>query len=398
MKNLLPLFFCLFISIQSLVSQNTEINLPKQLPPSVIKANPKMSSNTQKKVFLIFNFNGQDMADYIYQSVSYLADNDSVIFTPIFINTFTDKDPIIKFSSSIQLQKIRSLEASAYSAFQLKDSELPILIAYDTKNQLCGSAQRIENLSKIKCIGAPAPVFLKLKALVQDDKKSYTPYTYTHVLILNGNKTDTLAILKTNEYGEFSYRVFDRNIDYVIQIPDTVQTNVLMATQTGKVIGEFTHVGDDNEYKIFKDELSKLPDLKKEDDTEVRFTSKNKTKEKDFIIIKATPFEKGKNDLTAEIKATLDDLYTFLSTNKKFKLEITNHTDAEGDDNENLKLTEARATSMMEYLQSKGIDKSRITIIGKGETVIRNRCLNGVYCSPKEQAFNQRTEFRIYKK
>jgi hypothetical protein len=40
----------------------------------------------------------------------------------------------------------------------------------------------------------------------------------------------------------------------------------------------------------------------------------------------------------------------------------------------------------------------RLKAEGKGETEIRNRCINGVDCSDKEHEYNRRTEFKFSKK
>jgi outer membrane protein OmpA-like peptidoglycan-associated protein len=48
----------------------------------------------------------------------------------------------------------------------------------------------------------------------------------------------------------------------------------------------------------------------------------------------------------------------------KFKIE--GHTDAQGSEQHNLKLSQSRADSVMAYLTSKGVDKERLTGEGKG--------------------------------
>jgi outer membrane protein OmpA-like peptidoglycan-associated protein len=48
----------------------------------------------------------------------------------------------------------------------------------------------------------------------------------------------------------------------------------------------------------------------------------------------------------------------------KFKVE--GHTDAQGSEQHNLKLSQSRADSVMAYLTSQGVDKERLTREGKG--------------------------------
>lgn len=64
----------------------------------------------------------------------------------------------------------------------------------------------------------------------------------------------------------------------------------------------------------------------------------------------------------------LDKLYDFLILNNNLIIEINSHTDARGSDLYNLDLSQRRAKSCVDYLISKGIDKSRIIPKGYGET------------------------------
>ncbi|MGV6862008.1 MAG: OmpA family protein [Putridiphycobacter sp.] len=64
----------------------------------------------------------------------------------------------------------------------------------------------------------------------------------------------------------------------------------------------------------------------------------------------------------------LDNLVAYLNEHPTMKIELQGHTDAQGDDAHNLELSKNRAKSVMDYLISKGIDKSRLTYQGFGET------------------------------
>lgn len=64
----------------------------------------------------------------------------------------------------------------------------------------------------------------------------------------------------------------------------------------------------------------------------------------------------------------LDNLVSYLKTNPKIKIELQGHTDAQGNDEDNLKLSQNRANAVKEYLVSKGIDADRLTAKGYGET------------------------------
>jgi outer membrane protein OmpA-like peptidoglycan-associated protein len=74
----------------------------------------------------------------------------------------------------------------------------------------------------------------------------------------------------------------------------------------------------------------------------------------------------------------------------EMKIEISGHTDSEGDDATNLELSKNRAEAVKQYLISKGINGARVSTIGYGETkpVASNASSDG-------RAKNRRTEIRI---
>jgi len=78
-------------------------------------------------------------------------------------------------------------------------------------------------------------------------------------------------------------------------------------------------------------------------------------------------FETGKWDLLPPALPELDALAVFLKENPKMKVEIGGHTDDVGNDTANQSLSENRASSVANYLISKGIEKTRINHKGYGE-------------------------------
>jgi hypothetical protein len=91
----------------------------------------------------------------------------------------------------------------------------------------------------------------------------------------------------------------------------------------------------------------------------------------------------------------LDEVANMLREFPGMKLELASHTDARGGQDYNQKLSEQRSASVKNYLTGEGIDGSRLTPIGYGESQIRNRCKDGVACSEEEHQYNRRTEMKI---
>ena len=82
----------------------------------------------------------------------------------------------------------------------------------------------------------------------------------------------------------------------------------------------------------------------------------------------AVTFASGRSALTAAGRRELDKVVSYLNENSQVKVMLTGHTDNTGSDEKNQKLSEARAQAAKQYLVSKGIDASRITASGQGES------------------------------
>ena len=76
-------------------------------------------------------------------------------------------------------------------------------------------------------------------------------------------------------------------------------------------------------------------------------------------------------------------------------VEIASHTDSRGSKASNEALSQRRAQAVTNYLISKGVNASRITSNGYGETRLLNRCSDGVSCTEAEHLSNRRTQFRV---
>lgn len=90
---------------------------------------------------------------------------------------------------------------------------------------------------------------------------------------------------------------------------------------------------------------------------------------KQAITIQAEAlFDFDKSVLKPAGKQSIDDAVAKMRNVDVEMVIATGHTDSIGTDAYNQKLSERRATSVKEYMVSKGIPAAKITILGKGET------------------------------
>lgn len=111
------------------------------------------------------------------------------------------------------------------------------------------------------------------------------------------------------------------------------------------------------------------------------------------IVLRNVFFDVNKATLRSESESELARLTDILKNNPTIKIQIDGHTDSDGNDDHNLKLSDGRAHAVVQYLVTKGISKDRLSWKGYGETkpVAPND-------TPENKQLNRRTEFEILSK
>ncbi|MBL7955768.1 MAG: OmpA family protein [Flavobacteriales bacterium] len=102
-------------------------------------------------------------------------------------------------------------------------------------------------------------------------------------------------------------------------------------------------------------------------------------------------FAVDKSELNAASESNLKELATTLNKYDDTEVLIEGHTDADGADDHNQELSEARARSVQRFLVAQGLKAGRTTTMGYGETqpVEENTTAEG-------KAKNRRVEIAIY--
>lgn len=138
------------------------------------------------------------------------------------------------------------------------------------------------------------------------------------------------------------------------------------------------------------------------DSTEIRVFS---TKSQELILniipvssgkkmkLQDIDFFPGTSDITPASESRLRRLRDFLALNSTIEIEIGGHVFEPGKENSNAgqKMSEARAKRVMKYLIENGIDKSRLTAVGYGNT-------KPIYVEPvhiHEEQANRRVEIIV---
>lgn len=110
------------------------------------------------------------------------------------------------------------------------------------------------------------------------------------------------------------------------------------------------------------------------------------------VKLKNIYFDYDKTTLKSESFVELNKVVDFLNTNSKVAIEIGGHTDSNGSDQYNANLSQGRSQAVVDYLVNQGIDGSRLSAHGYGESkpIDTNDTKEG-------QANNRRVEFTVLK-
>lgn len=103
-------------------------------------------------------------------------------------------------------------------------------------------------------------------------------------------------------------------------------------------------------------------------------------------------FDSGKATLKPQSFGVINKFIGYLKDNPDWKFEIIGHTDSDGSDQSNLTLSQKRAEAVKKAFVNLGINASRLTTSGRGESQpISNNS------SPEGKANNRRVEFILKK-
>ena len=115
--------------------------------------------------------------------------------------------------------------------------------------------------------------------------------------------------------------------------------------------------------------------------------------EEEQIVLNPILFDLDKHNIKPQAAFELDNLVAVMKKYPTMKVAVESHTDNRASDDYNMKLSERRAQSTVQYVISKGIDAGRISGKGMGETKLLIDC--GANCTEEQHQKNRRSEFYI---
>ena len=106
-------------------------------------------------------------------------------------------------------------------------------------------------------------------------------------------------------------------------------------------------------------------------------------------------FDLDKWNIRRDAAVDLAKIVEVMKENPKMRIDVRSHTDSRQTHEYNERLSDRRARSTIAWMVKQGIEASRLTGKGYGETQLLNKCADGISCSEEEHQLNRRSEFII---
>lgn len=112
------------------------------------------------------------------------------------------------------------------------------------------------------------------------------------------------------------------------------------------------------------------------------------------IVLENIYYDFDKWDIRKDAEPSLNNLVKILNQNPTLNIQLSSHTDCQGNPNYNQTLSQRRAQSAVNYLINAGIQDQRLTAVGYGENSLLIDCVCQ-RCTEAEHQANRRTTFKI---
>lgn len=243
------------------------------------------------------------------------------------------------------------------------------------------------------CVSLKLNVEYRAKLLYEDNNKKL-PLAKQGVSLMSEKKV--IQTTTTDNTGAFAFKKvnIDSKYQVILDKNNNLPANAIVdiAKPNGKIIQNLKKNGDGQ----FSYELANI-DTIDEEDSYFNLQYFIKSRDTAITITSHINYAPGSWDLSEEAQNVLYQVVAALDKYPNLVVAISSHTDAVGDDADNMKLSEQRAKTVVDFIIANGIDSKRVSGKGYGDTKIINRCKKGVKCSDEENKVNRRTEFKFVK-
>lgn len=106
-------------------------------------------------------------------------------------------------------------------------------------------------------------------------------------------------------------------------------------------------------------------------------------------------FDLDKSAIRPDASQTIQKVIAYMNEYPELNVQVQSHTDSKNSESYNIRLSERRAKKTVVHLIENGIDETRISGKGFGETQLTNECTTRKSCSDEKHQENRRSEFIV---
>jgi outer membrane protein OmpA-like peptidoglycan-associated protein len=206
------------------------------------------------------------------------------------------------------------------------------------------------------------------------------------IVYVTSKEGELLAMTYTSHRGKFSFEEVrplqhyqfrvDPKLGNVQMVLNTDQDSISVSVEEGA--GSFMRLGDDQVIRLV-DEFDRPIEIGGDE----------------IFILRNIYYQFDSTRLNVIAQEQLANMAHILKKNNGIGIQLSSHTDSRGELEYNQELSDSRALMATEFLISKGVEGSRLSWQGFGESKLLNHCVDGVECTEEMHAVNRRTEIQI---
>ncbi|PJB15911.1 MAG: hypothetical protein CO118_01690 [Flavobacteriales bacterium CG_4_9_14_3_um_filter_32_8] len=328
--------------------------------------------------------------------INLLDENDNVVRTAV-----TDENGKFSFNK-LDLDKNYLLSIEATDDSFLENAKLYMT---NSKGEKVLLANKLEK-GKFTFQALPYEYYDGLVLLEEKDESLFTISVFGQIYKkLPGDYSGGMEVLVVDENGnvigkaiadkdgKFTFNKLSPDEQYLFMLAeDDNSLNMIIVDENGNVLEAAKRLIDGKYRYIRLSSEKNVITLINEIDEVIKIA------ENENFVISKILYDYDSDAINEDAAKELDKLVLILKKNKDIGVELSSHTDAIGSDKFNMELSQKRADKAVEYVVSKGIDKSKIIAKGFGESypVAPNELPDGKD-NPMGRAKNRRTEFKVIK-
>ena len=376
----------------------------ENLPPDLTKLNPLVEDDVSLKNFSIAGnmYAGDNRTPIENTKVNLLNDKGEVVQSTttnafgsfVFMNLNPDQNFTVTLDAAdpgLASQKIYFTNKSGKEIAMGSGGSFKFQILSSDKNTL--SLLTVED----------SQLLVDLKGTLFADKAGKDRIRNSIVNLVDESGS-VVGTSKTDDFGNFKFVNLAADKNYMVRLaeddPSLTTKDIFLADSKGRIVATLKSAnGRFFRYTFLPMDEQSLSNIYFDDPwlkvAQMQSQAKKDSAAQQMTIIENVYYEYQKWDLLPQTIITLNKAADIMKANPDITIDLIAHTDSRGSSESNMKLSQKRAQTAIDYIVSKGISKTRLSAKGMGETKLVNKCSDGTECTEEEHAQIRRSEFKV---